>query len=554
MYHRRARPPRLDQVGFQREVPLRRPVRIINQYQPRVVPQSLRLLDHRLLVLAEKNLAKDPENRNWQEKQIPRRHEIDAAQIPPHRRHRRAAGKPQLPAAILFRADIRQHEIDRGRHRLAGDPLEQLIRSTVRARRMRAHPEAVRNRLELLGFLVNAPALSPEPRLVHKRPVRRVHQSDNPVIDVRRQLAGKMRDFVFVAENGKRRRCWNRLRQPRPRRIHINPNVAVAFLAGIVPRKNPLDFKLILAGKRRNLHALPAARVKPPSVVTALDHFPIQPPIRKRYPPVRARIPHRKHFPFGSPPQHQRHFQQHGRRQFLPANLRAPRRRIPEVPQKSGIRLRRSFLPRLGIHPHHRSYRFAHVRRCIVVQRLTREQPRQGRSAGSNGRLSLRLHSSNNGAIILRTWRHMEDHVATLNRLPAGIAWEKPADLSNKDVLKRLSPSAVKAFLKIRELWELRDEDARRLLGGMSNGAFYEWKRKARAPLDQDRLTRISVLTGIFKALNILYSKKLADRWIRLPNENPMFEGETPLTYMMKGGLPAMLRVRQLLDSRRGGQ
>jgi hypothetical protein len=57
----------------------------------------------------------------------------------------------------------------------------------------------------------------------------------------------------------------------------------------------------------------------------------------------------------------------------------------------------------------------------------------------------------------------------------------------------------------------------------MSNGAFYEWKRKARAPLDQDRLTRISVLTGIFKALNILYSKKLADRWIQLPNENPMF-------------------------------
>jgi antitoxin Xre/MbcA/ParS-like protein len=144
--------------------------------------------------------------------------------------------------------------------------------------------------------------------------------------------------------------------------------------------------------------------------------------------------------------------------------------------------------------------------------------------------------------------------MATLNRLPAGIAWEKPADLSSKDVLKRLSPAAVKAFLKIRELWELRDEDARRVLGGMSNGAFYELKKKVRGALDQDRLTRISVLTGIFKALNILYSKKLADRWVQLPNENPMFEGETPLTYMIKGGLPAMLRVRQLLDSRRGGR
>jgi hypothetical protein len=144
--------------------------------------------------------------------------------------------------------------------------------------------------------------------------------------------------------------------------------------------------------------------------------------------------------------------------------------------------------------------------------------------------------------------------MAAINPLAAGIAWEKPADLSSKDVLKRLSPSAVKAFLKIRGLWELRDEDARQLLGGMSNGAFYELKKKARVTLDQDRLTRISILTGIFKGLNILYSKKLADGWIQLPNENPMFEGETPLTYMIKGGLPAMLRVRQLLDSRRGGR
>jgi hypothetical protein len=67
-------------------------------------------------------------------------------------------------------------------------------------------------------------------------------------------------------------------------------------------------------------------------------------------------------------------------------------------------------------------------------------------------------------------------------------------------------------------------------------------------------LTRISILTGIFKGLNILYSKKLADRWVQLPNENPMFEGKTALAYMIKGGLPAMLRVRQLLDSRRGGR
>lgn len=144
--------------------------------------------------------------------------------------------------------------------------------------------------------------------------------------------------------------------------------------------------------------------------------------------------------------------------------------------------------------------------------------------------------------------------MATLDRALAGIGWDQPADLSNKGVVKRLSPSAVKAFLKIASLWELRDEDARQLLGGISNGAYYELKKRGSRVLDQDRLTRISLLTGIFKALNILYSKKLADRWIQLPNTNPMFGGETPLAHMIRGGLPAMLRVRQLLDARRGGR
>src|SRR5438128_4790480 len=138
---------------------------------------------------------------------------------------------------------------------------------------MRAHPESVRDRLELLGLFVNASALSPEPRLVHKWPVRRVHQSDDPVVNMRRQLARKMRDLVFVAEYRKRRRRRYRLRQACPRAIHLNPNIPVSLFAGIMPRKDPLHFQLVLAGERWNLHALPAARIEPPPVVAALHHL-----------------------------------------------------------------------------------------------------------------------------------------------------------------------------------------------------------------------------------------------------------------------------------------
>ena len=106
----------------------------------------------------------------------------------------------------------------------------------------------------------------------------------------------------------------------------------------------------------------------------------------------------------------------------------------------------------------------------------------------------------------------------------AGIALDRPADLSSRKIQESLSPSALLGFFRLAKT------------------------------LDQDKLTRISLLLGIFKALNILYSKKLADAWVQLPNSNPMFGGESPLLSMIKGGVPAMIRVRQLVDARRGGR
>jgi hypothetical protein len=107
-------------------------------------------------------------------------------------------------------------------------------------------------------------------------------------------------------------------------------------------------------------------------------------------------------------------------------------------------------------------------------------------------------------------------------------------DLSAKAERERLSPSAIRAFLNIMETWGVRDEDARALLGGVSNGRFYEMKKDPERTLDADALTRVSYLVGIF-------------------NTNRIFGGATPLAYMIKGGLPAMQVVRRLVDARRGG-
>jgi Protein of unknown function (DUF2384) len=144
--------------------------------------------------------------------------------------------------------------------------------------------------------------------------------------------------------------------------------------------------------------------------------------------------------------------------------------------------------------------------------------------------------------------------MAVLQQTLAGFSADTAVDLSNRAAQVRLSRVAVPAFFKLADAWALRDEPARHLLGGVSNGTFYQLKRSARKALDQDKLTRISLLLGIFRALNILYSRKLADAWINLPNANPMFQGAAPLAYMIKGGVPAFVRVRQLLDARRGGR
>ena len=126
-------------------------------------------------------------------------------------------------------------------------------------------------------------------------------------------------------------------------------------------------------------------------------------------------------------------------------------------------------------------------------------------------------------------------------------------DLNARDARERLSAPALKAFFNIMARWNVRDEDARALLGGVSNGPYYEMKRDPERVIDSDRLTRVSYLVGIFKALNILHSQALADEWVHLPNTNPIFGGRTPVDYMLRGGIPAMQMVRRLLDARRGG-
>ena len=123
-------------------------------------------------------------------------------------------------------------------------------------------------------------------------------------------------------------------------------------------------------------------------------------------------------------------------------------------------------------------------------------------------------------------------------------------DLWSGEKRARLSPSALKVFFNIMQRWQLKDDEARELLGSVSSSTYYEMKKNPFKTLGVDRITRVSYLIGIHKALHVLYGDPLADRWVKMPNTNMLFSAHSPLELMMQGGIVAMQQVKALLDSR----
>ena len=120
-------------------------------------------------------------------------------------------------------------------------------------------------------------------------------------------------------------------------------------------------------------------------------------------------------------------------------------------------------------------------------------------------------------------------------------------------VRQRMSGPAVRSFLNIASRWELSVGEQRALLGWPAPSTFHKYKAGHVGTLSYDMLARISLVLGIYKALHILYpDRQLADRWVKLPNTNPLFGGQPALTLMTESGVDGLLQVRRLLDGRRG--
>ena len=112
---------------------------------------------------------------------------------------------------------------------------------------------------------------------------------------------------------------------------------------------------------------------------------------------------------------------------------------------------------------------------------------------------------------------------------------------------------ALRAYARAAGAWKLTNPTAAALIGAQPR----TWARMKAGDwtgrLSQDQIMRLSGLIGLYKALHLYFSDELADRWVRLDNAGPPFNGRSPVEHMVEGGLPAILATRGYVDALRGG-
>ncbi len=131
--------------------------------------------------------------------------------------------------------------------------------------------------------------------------------------------------------------------------------------------------------------------------------------------------------------------------------------------------------------------------------------------------------------------------------MPALATEHPPASGLTRDQTR----NALAGFFRIAELWGADNAEARAILGQPPERTFYKWKAGETGAVPMDVVRRIGYVSGIWKALQILYSDHAqADGWLRRPNRH--FGGQTPLDRMSAGDVTDLAAVRQYLDAARG--
>jgi hypothetical protein len=114
-----------------------------------------------------------------------------------------------------------------------------------------------------------------------------------------------------------------------------------------------------------------------------------------------------------------------------------------------------------------------------------------------------------------------------------------------------LAPPALASFFRVSDAWELSEIQQCRLLRCPSVAVLQRYRVGQGPRLTPAQQKRIAIVTGIHAALAARgITDDRAYRWMHEPRRESPFKGDTPVHYMMQGGVDALLAVAHLLSGR----
>ena len=112
---------------------------------------------------------------------------------------------------------------------------------------------------------------------------------------------------------------------------------------------------------------------------------------------------------------------------------------------------------------------------------------------------------------------------------------------------------AVKALVRVCTAWKSTAPESAKL-AGVSDRTWSRMRGESwEGSLNIDQRHRASAIVGLYKGLHLYFGEDLADKWPKMRNRGPLFHGDSPVEYMINGGLPAILATREYVDAIRGG-